>query len=91
MYKNKLIYKKKAWWVPWGWKNMGKLNFHFENGPPYSRIGLGSPKTNFQSYTPINDTWLSLFFGSMIMGKEPLQFVIFKNWLPFSGEYQANF
>ena len=49
------------------------------------QIGLGSPKTKFQSYRPINDTLLSIFvFGSIIMGKEPLaelKFAIFKNWL----------
>ena len=52
---------------------------------PLVQIGLGSPKTKFQSYRPINDTLPSIFvFGSIIMVKEPLtelKFAIFKNWL----------
>ena len=52
---------------------------------PVVQIGLGSPKTKFQSYRPINDTLPSIFvFGSIIMAKEPLtelKFAIFKNWL----------
>ena len=27
-------------WVPWGWTNLGELNFHYENGPPHSGIHL---------------------------------------------------
>ena len=27
-------------WVPWGWKNLGELNLHYENGPPHSGIHL---------------------------------------------------
>ena len=52
---------------------------------PVVQIGLGSPKTKFQSYRPINDTLPSIFvFGSIIMVKEllaELKFAIFKNWL----------
>ena len=51
---------------------------------PVVQIGLGSPKTKFQSYRPINDTLPSIFvFGSIIMAKEPLtelKFAIFKKW-----------
>ena len=47
------------------------------------QIGLGSPKTKFQSYRPINDSLPSIFvFGSIIMVKEllaELKFAIFKN------------
>ena len=39
----------------------------------------------FQCYRPINDIWQTIsVFGSIIMGKEPLEelkFSIFKNWL----------
>ena len=49
------------------------------------RIGMGSSQKKFQRYRPINDPLLLIFvFGSMIMGKEPLEelkFAIFKNWL----------
>ena len=49
------------------------------------QIGLGSQKTKFQSYRPINDSLPSIFvFGSIIIVKEPLaelKFAIFKNWL----------
>ena len=52
---------------------------------PVVPIGKGSPKTNFQSYRPINDTLPSIFvFGSIIMVKKPLtelKFAIFKKWL----------
>ena len=52
---------------------------------PVVQIGLGSPKTKFQSYRPINDSLPSIFvFGSIIMVKEllaELKFAIFKNWL----------
>ena len=47
---------------------------------PVVQIGLGSPKTKFQSYRPINDTSPSIFvFGSIIVGKEPLAELKFAN------------
>ena len=52
---------------------------------PVVQIGLGSPKTKFQSYRPINDTLPSIFvFWSIIIIKEhlaELKFAIFNNWL----------
>ena len=60
--------------------------FSFTPVPRYvMRIGIESSQIFFQRYRPINDTVLLIFvFGSMIMGKEPLEelkFAIFKNWL----------
>ena len=26
------------WWPCWGWKNMGESNFHYENGPPQTKM-----------------------------------------------------
>ena len=28
------------WWVPWRWKNLGELNFHYENGSSRTKMHL---------------------------------------------------